>query len=188
MWASLEYMRFLEPEFRDAPKLRRRAERFAPRQLQRLVTSAPSPVRATVRGALRRAERSAPISEPVEDYIREQQPDAVLVTPMLEPGTVQVEFLRAANRLNIPTCLCVASWDNLTNKGLIHELPDAITVWNEMQLEEAVRLHEVPPELVVVTGAAPYDHWFGWEPSRSREEFARSVGLDADRPYLLYAG
>ena len=57
---------------------------------------------------------------------------------------MQVEFVRAANRMGIPTCLCVHSWDNLTNKGLIHELPDAITVWNEMQRDEAVEFNGSP--------------------------------------------
>src|SRR5918911_248558 len=79
-------------------------------------------------------------------------PGAVRFTPLLEPGSVQVEFERAANRMGIPTCLCVASWDNLTNKGLIHELPDLVTVWNEPQREEAVRLHGVPEERIVITG------------------------------------
>src|SRR4051794_11266423 len=31
--ASLDYMRYLEPEFDDAPKLRRRAEQFAPNRV-----------------------------------------------------------------------------------------------------------------------------------------------------------
>ncbi len=141
-----------------------------------------------MRAALRSAERAMPISESVENYILEQDPDAVLVTPLLEPGSIQVEFVRAANRMGVATCLCVHSWDNLTNKGLIHELPDAVTVWNEMQRDEAVDLHHVPRERIVITGGSPYDHWFGWKPSRSREEFAASVGLDPELPFVAYLG
>src|SRR5262249_34051470 len=40
---------------------------------------------------------------------------------------------------------------------------------------------------IVVTGAHPFDHWFGWEP-RSREEFLTRVGLDPAQPYVLYVG
>jgi hypothetical protein len=185
---SLDYMRFLGPEFEDAPKLKSRAAGKVSPRIHRMVSAAPQPARSTLGVAFRAAERSTPVHESVDAYIRDQEPDAVLVTPLLEPGSIQVEYLRAANRLGIPTCLCVHSWDNLTNKGLIHELPDAVTVWNEMQREEAVRFHRVPSDRVVVTGASPYDHWFGWEPSRSREDFCAAVGLDPSRPFVSYLG
>ncbi|MGI8512758.1 MAG: hypothetical protein ACR2NH_09045, partial [Solirubrobacteraceae bacterium] len=37
-------------------------------------------------------------------------------------------------------------------------------------------------------GATAYDHWFGWRPSTSREQFCAAVGLRPDRPVLLYVG
>ena len=83
--ASLDYMRFFNREFRDAPKLRQRAERWAPRRVRRLAEGA-FPPRSMMRAAFRSAERAMPISESVERYIREQDPDAVLVTPLLEPS------------------------------------------------------------------------------------------------------
>jgi hypothetical protein len=82
--------------------------------------------------------------------------------------------------------LCVGSWDNLTNKGLIHGPVDHVTVWNEYMKKEAVDLHGVLPERVTVTGAQQFDHWFGWQPSTSRQAFCTRVGLDATQPYLLY--
>jgi hypothetical protein len=94
--------------------------------------------------------------------------------------------LRSARRLGIPSALLVHSWDNLTNKGLIHEAPDRVVVWNEAQRDEAVKLHGIPSEAVRVTGAQGFDHWFDAQPSTTREELARRVGLPADRPYLLY--
>ena len=186
--AALDSMRYLGPEFRDAPKLRRRAEKFAPPWFGKILESTPAALHGPLRDAVSRAEQSRPVDATVVQYLREQDPDVVLVTPFLEPGSFQVEFVRGANRMGIPTCLCVASWDNLTNKGLIHELPDAVTVWNEAQRDEAVRFHAVPAERVVVTGAVAYDHWFEWKPSRGRDEFAAAVGLDPTRPFVLYAG
>jgi hypothetical protein len=82
----------------------------------------------------------------------------------------------------------VASWDNLTSKGLIRVLPDHVIVWNEAQAHEATTLHGVPPDRITVTGAQTFDRWFAMRPSRSREEFCRTVGLDPGRPYLLYTG
>jgi hypothetical protein len=82
--------------------------------------------------------------------------------------------------------LAVGSWDHLTTKGLIHELPDRILVWNELQRTEAADLHGARPDQVVVTGAQAYDHWFAQRPSAAREPFCARVGLPAERPYLLY--
>src|SRR4051812_45874031 len=39
--ASLDYMRYLEPDFREAPKLRRRAVKWTPTQVERLVAKSP---------------------------------------------------------------------------------------------------------------------------------------------------
>jgi hypothetical protein len=122
----------------------------------------------------------------VERYLAEQAPDALLVTPLVDFGSRDADYLRAARRLGIPTGFPVFSWDNLTNKGLLRDAPDLVLVWNEFQAAEATELHRVPRERIRVTGAPAFDRWFGWEPSRSREEFCREVGLRADRPIVLY--
>ena len=47
---------------------------------------------------------------------------------------------------------------------------------------EAVELHGVPPERVVVTGAQPFDHWFDWQPCSTRAAVlraGRSAGADS---------
>jgi hypothetical protein len=41
---------------------------------------------------------------------------------------------------------------------------------------------------VAVTGAQLFDRWFDREPSMSRQEFLRQVGLPADRPVVLFTG
>jgi hypothetical protein len=58
----------------------------------------------------------------------------------------------------------------------------------DAQRDEAVRLHGVPRERVVVTGAQPFDRWFGHRPTLSREAFCRRVGLHPERPFLLFTG
>jgi hypothetical protein len=81
----------------------------------------------------------------------------------------------------------VWSWDHLSSKAIIRDVPDALFVWNDIQKREAIRMHHVPEPQVVVTGAQCYDRWFGRTPSRSRTEFARLAGLPDDRPYVLWA-
>jgi hypothetical protein len=143
--------------------------------------------RAMIRLALRQLERASPPSEAITEYLRATRPDALLITPLIGIVTSsQLDYVAAAKRLGIPTGFCVWSWDNLSSKALLRDLPDRIFVWNETQKDEAVTLHHVPSERVVVSGAQCFDRWFDRKPSRSREEFCRAVGLPVDRPYVLY--
>jgi hypothetical protein len=183
--AGLRYLFFRGPRFADSPKLRDRGARKGPRSLVQLAGRRPWRTPAGTRALTRilaGLERLTPPRPEVVELVRDFRPD--LVAAVAHPRAT--DYVRAAKRLGIPTGLLVASWDNLTTKGLIHELPDFLTVWNEGQKREAVELHRVPPERVFVTGAQTFDHWFTWKPSTSREEFCRRVGLDPARPYLLW--
>jgi hypothetical protein len=134
----------------------------------------------------RSLEEAIPTSAAVDRFIHERAPDVVLATPVVNRASPQVEFLKSARRLGIPAATLVASWDNLTNKGLLKWVPERVFVWNEIQRREAVELHGIPHERVVATGAQLFDAWFERRPSRSREAFAAELGLDAARPYVLY--
>src|SRR5207244_6143392 len=127
-----------------------------------------------------------PASRGVDRFLRAFRPDVVLVTPVIEFASSQVEYVKSARKAGIPCGVCIASWDNLTGKGLIRVIPDRVFVWNEIQVEEAVELHSVPPERVTTTGAGKFDEWFDRRPRGSYAEFASRVGLAPDRPMLLY--
>jgi hypothetical protein len=133
-----------------------------------------------------RLEAAIPTCRRINRFIREQDPDIVLATPVVNRASTQVDYLKSARRLGIPTGVCVASWDNLTNKGLLRFTPERVLVWNEIQRREAVELHGIPEANVVATGAQLFDQWFERRPSRSRDEFVRTVGLDPAQPYVLY--
>ena len=89
-------------------------------------------------------------------------------------------------RAALGTAIWVQSWDNLTNKGLLHFVPDRVFVWNESQLAELSRYHGVEADHVCVTGAQTFDHWFGGDPPVERREFCASLGIDPERPIILY--
>ncbi len=131
-------------------------------------------------------ERALPPVPEIEQQLREQQPDVVLITPLVYLGSSQFEVLRTALALGLRTAFCVGSWDHLSSKALVREMPHRVFVWNETQRDEAVALHGVPADRVVITGAQCYDQWFERRPVRTREEFCRRVGLPVDRPFLLY--
>ena len=187
----VDYLRFFEPAFADAVRLRDRAEKRLPRlyrSIVALVSAGGAAARRWFGSVLRALERTIPVNSALEAFLREQKPDLLLVTPLIELGSQQVDYVKCARQLGIRSALCVASWDNLTSKGLIRVIPDHVVVWNDAQKREAVELHGVAPERVVITGAQVFDPWFEAQPSRSREDFCRAVGLDPDRPFVLYVG
>jgi hypothetical protein len=187
----VDYLRYFEPAFAGAPALRARAEKRLPRvypPLIRWVSRMGSTARSTLRRLLLTVEEAIVPHASVETFVRERRPDLLLVTPLVELGSQQVDYVKCARRLGVRSALCVASWDNLTSKGLMRVAPDHVVVWNEAQKDEAVRLHGVRADQVAVTGAQLFDRWFAARPSRSREEFCARVGLDPARPFVLYTG
>ena len=186
---ALDYWRYLAPEFDDAPALRARGRANAPRVMVWLSDlpglRRPAGIRM-LRRVLTWVERAVPARNDVHRLLDRAPWDLVFLTPLLYFGSQQIDYVRAARQRSIPTLLGVGSWDHLTTKGLIHERPDRVVVWNEHQRREAAELHGIDPSRVVVTGAQAYDHWFALEPSTTREAFCARVGLPADRPYLLY--
>jgi hypothetical protein len=137
--------------------------------------------------AWRRFERISAPSERVTAVLRELDPDVVLVSPSVWPkDPVEADYVHAARRLGIPTICYVNSWDNLTSKGTVHVLPDAFIVWNEAMATEAREIHQIPANVVRVTGAPHLDHFFEREPSLSRGGVCRRLGCPEDAPYVVY--
>ncbi len=184
-----DYLRFLEPRYRNTQHLRERARERAPRAIALLAALPGFNTRAgrwLLRTILRGLERAIPRSAELDAFFQTRQADVVLITPLIDLGSPQADLFISARAAGLKTVLCVGSWDHLSSKSLLRELPDRVLVWNEVQKTEAVDLHRVPPELVTVTGANSYDHWFDRQPSRSRRAFCERVGLDPDKPYLLW--
>ncbi len=186
---AIDYLRFREPAYEKAPHLRERAEARAPEAVVRWLEH---PIgkrrqgRQAIGAFLRWLEQAVPVSQPIADWLRDEAPDAVLVTPLIELGSPQFDYLQAARSLGLRTALPVTSWDHLSSKALIRLEPDLVLVWNGVQKREAVTFHGLPSKRVAVTGAQAYDHWFGWTPRRTRAQFLAERGLPADKPFLLY--
>ena len=188
---GLDYLRYLDP-FYDTATLRRvRARDRTPRAL---IWLADPPIvggprwRAMAARALHALDRSVPPPPSIVEYLRRERPDALIVTPLVDLGSQQIDYVRAARTLGIPTALAVWSWDHLTSKAYLREPPERVLVWNDTQRREAIGTHRVPAERVVVTGAQCFDRWFNRSPSRTRAEFCRQLGLPAERPIVLWVG
>ncbi len=186
---GIDYLRYQQALFDRAPKLRERSRERTPA----FFVAAGGRLRAIGGWALegfsrlvRRLEGALPEEPAIGAFVDLHHPDLVLVTPLLSLGSSQIDYLRAARARRIPTALCVWSWDHLSSKALIREWPDRVFVWNDTQRREAIELHGLAADRVVVTGAQCFDQWFDRPPSRTRDEFCTQAGLPADRPYVLY--
>jgi len=186
-----DYLRYLEPEYAQAKALLDRGSRRLPHRMrvlfERVNVLRSKPVRRGLASLAKLFDRAIPPDPGILATLRRWSPDLLVVTPMVDFTYAQTDYVKAARYLKIPTVLAVASWDNLTNKGLIQVWPERVILWNDIQADEAVRMHGIPAERIVKTGAQLFDHWFDMSPSSTRKAFcAWAGGLDPKKPIILY--
>ena len=128
----------------------------------------------------------SPVQEVVTN-LRELQPDVVIAAPANLRFDTELEYLKAAKALGIPTAIPVYSWDNLTTKGLLHIVPDRLLAWNEVQKREA-REHEISGERARIVGSLFFDKWLMPRSPTPYAEFCRKWNLDPAKPFVLYLG
>jgi hypothetical protein len=184
----VDFVRYLHPRVAEATALRARMKRkVLPRGFRWFDRIPRLPVAWLdhLLRLFRSMEQAIPSSPTLECFIRNFDADVVLVSPLVDAASDQVDLVKSAQALGVPAGACIASWDNLTNKGLMRVTPDAVFVWNEAQRQEALDYHDVPATRVVITGAQVFDRWFDRHPG-PRDVFCARVGLPANRPFLLY--
>jgi hypothetical protein len=206
-----DYLRYLDKRFDHAPKLRARvARKFAAAMTDeerthlvafcghcsgRLVDDEVGVILRTgltkrgfgnLRSLLALMEDTVPTDPVIDSFIATERPDVLVITPLIKIGSSQPDFVKSARKLGVPIAYPVFSWDNLSTKGLVHVQPDQVLVWNERQRQEAVEMHQVPSERIVVTGAPRFDDFFAMTPKTSREEFCGILRLDARQPLITY--
>jgi hypothetical protein len=194
-----DYIRYLHPRYASANLLRERAfekmigsvsdaaETLGP-EWSELLLRVPKTDQKRLDVLLAKLETAIPADPDIARFLTAQRPDALVLSPMVGIGFTQADFVKSARTLGIPTGMLVFSWDNLSNKGLIHEMPDRVLVWNDTQMREAVKLHKCPQDRIVVTGAPRFDEFFEMQPASTRAEFCQLAGLDPARPIITYLG
>jgi hypothetical protein len=191
--------RYLTPELRPAHASRGRAFERLSQALTGNAHSLPAAggllqtewtehQQTTLRNLFEYLERLIPADEGLMRFIQEQQLDLVFCISRVNIASAQTEVVKAAAQLGVPSGVAVYSWDNLSNKGVLHVLPDRVFVWNEIQLREAAELHGIEPARVGVTGSPRFDTVFARAPSSKRADLLGELGLDPARSTVLYLG
>jgi hypothetical protein len=134
-------------------------------------------------------ERFVPADGAVAAHLREIRPDVVLVTPANLRFDEEIEYVKAASAMGVPSAVLVLTWDNLTTKGRLHVKPSLLLAWNEAQAREAEQLHRVPRSRISIVGSPFFDKWLDHsaEPE-PRAAFLGRLGVSPDHPVVLYLG
>jgi len=135
-------------------------------------------------------EAASPASETLLRLLRDVDPDLMVVSPAIgHEDPVEADYLHAARTLGIPTLGLINGWNDLTSKGTLHLVPDLCVVWNEAMAVEAVEIHDVPADVVRISGAPHLDAVFSTRPRKDRAGMWTSMGCRGpghDRPYVLF--
>lgn len=141
-----------------------------------------------VRWLLRKLESFIKPEPKIVEWLEEYKPDVVVVSPYIWSSDLEIEYVKAAKQLDIPTIASVLSWDNLVSKGTYLVKPEWLFVWNEDLKKEAVKLHDFEDGQVFITGAPVYDPWFDLKPSQTRAQFYEQCGINPANPFVLFLG
>ena len=165
---------------------------YLPPWLRRLTVL--PPVRALLRTdrAFRRLselEARIPPDPGIHEWIVANGVDAVVASPTNQRNSPEVEFVKSASHWGVPTAVSVLSWDALSTKGLIPCPPTMLLAWNGAHARDAVEIHGLDPDSVVVAGSPFFDKWFrDGDGDGDRADALRELGLAADARYLVYLG
>lgn len=119
-----------------------------------------------------------------ETLLKKHGCDFVIITHPTH--SFEMPLFKAARKLNLPVLGILRSWDNL-HKGL-RIRPDKLTVWNEVNYKEALTMMNLTEDRVVITGGSQFDAYFSdYVKQNTREEFAKSYGLDPKSPIIMVA-
>ena len=112
--------------------------------------------------------------------------DGLVVTNLQAQSAMP--FLTAARRLGLPVVGYVASWDHTVGKGVVSPHLARYVVQSKTMRADLQRYHGIDPSRVSVTGWPQSDVYHRQRPRADYEALLARLGLDPDKPVVLYAG
>lgn len=139
--------------------------------------------------ALRKLLAVIPVDSGIIAELQEEKPDILVAVTNLREDikAPELDYAKAALQLGIKAVNLVASWDNLSTKSTFNIIPNAIILWNEPMREEAVKLHRISTEKIIISGAETFDYLFNVQETCTRAEFCMKLGIE-NKPFVVYLG
>ncbi len=126
-----------------------------------------------------------PISA-LSDLLDRERPDVVLHPTVLDSVFLNDLVVECRER-KLPLVAAMNSWDNPSTKRSVVGKPDLLLVWGPQTKAHAQRFIGLADHEVMEFGAAQFDV-FQTAPRFDRSEFCRSLGIDAAKRLILFAG
>lgn len=142
-------------------------------------------IRPTVRRHWIKALAQVPATD-LEALLDREQPD-LLLHPSCFAGCFINDLIVEGKKRGIPTVLLMNSWDNPSIKRATSGKPDWVAVWGEQTRRHTAHFMGIPPERIVILGAAQFDIYRG-PPRITPAQFRQEHGIPLDNKVLLYAG
>lgn len=123
---------------------------------------------------------------PKAEYValmKNLRPSLVVATNATTTNEAQV--VSSAKSLGIKTLGVIGSWDRLHK--FLYTRTDHVSVWNDLNRQEAVELEGFDSSVVHVTGPAQFDPYFDPASRISKVDFCSSMGLDPGRAIIMLA-
>lgn len=134
----------------------------------------------------RRVSRAFPPDGEADTILDAEAADLVFNASHIH-SALAIPLVQAAGWRGIPTATFLFSWDNLTSQGRILDIYDHFLAWNHQIADDLIRMYPgIDPDQVPVTGTPQFDFHFHEANRWPRARWAEEVGVDPDRPVVLY--
>ncbi|MBM9589065.1 hypothetical protein JWG41_01300 [Leptospira sp. 201903075] len=130
---------------------------------------------------------SVPPSDPIVKF-NESKP-TFLFTGTSYTSQIELKYIQLAKRFQIPSYSFVDHWTSFLKRFSVGgELifPDHILVIDSVAKEKAIG-EGIPENKIQIFGNPYYQYLKTWVPTREKESFFKSLGLDPNRKLILFA-
>lgn len=126
------------------------------------------------------------VYQPLLELIKNDPPDLVLHPTILQ-GFFINELVPICRKLRIPFVCLMNSWDNPAQKAAATGHPDKLVVWGEQTRQHAIKYMKMPPEDILMFGAAQFQIFR--KPVKETDAELRALfRVPAGKRILLYGG
>lgn len=122
--------------------------------------------------------------KPSQSYFDKYKPDLVFATDAFNDA--DLFLLKNARHLGIKNIAMLRSWDNTTSRGYLRFVPNKLIVHNEIMKKEMIKHHNVPKDIINLSGIPQFEKYLGMKPT-PRGEFYKKIEADPSKRLILFA-